>query len=406
MKRRTLMAAAVTAALAASLAQTPVSAQEKPIRIGVPTAVQLQVGRDTQAAVEMAIEDINAKGGVLGRKLEIVMADETELPETGINAIKKLTAEDKVDVMIGGYTSGVTLAQLPHISRAKTIYLGVGAASPAITQRVKKDYDDYKYIFRVGPIHSGHQARQVTTFLSDFVGGQMGYKKVAIVGENAKWVQDLVPILKKGATEAGVDVTFTELFDTKTSDFSPLFSKVRDSGAQFLTVILSHASSDVFAKQWHDSQVPMPYGGIDVKSMDGDFCSRIDGKAISEIAGNFAVSSPITSKTVPFFEAFTKRTQRQPVYTAYFAHDAVNLYAAAVTKAGSTDPDKVIKALEETSYEGIAGIIEFDEMHDVKAGGKHPNLLFAQWRENCDRQVVFPPQLKTADPILPPWLKK
>jgi branched-chain amino acid transport system substrate-binding protein len=150
----------------------------------------------------------------------------------------------------------------------------------------------------------------------------------------------------------------------------------------------------------------MPYGGVDVKSMDGDFCSRIDGKSISEIAGNFAVSAPITSKTVPFFEAFTKRTQRQPVYTAYFAHDAVNLYAQAVAKAGSTEPDKVIKALEQTSYEGIAGLIEFDEMHDVKAGGKHPNLLFAQWREGCKREVVFPKQLRTAEPIMPPWLKK
>ena len=70
---------------------------------------------------QMAIDDINAKGGVLGRKLEMVVADETENPETGISAIKKLTADEKVDVLIGGYTSGVTLAQLPHISAAKTI---------------------------------------------------------------------------------------------------------------------------------------------------------------------------------------------------------------------------------------------------------------------------------------------
>ena len=57
----------------------------------MPTAVQLQVGRDTTAAVEMAIEDINAKGGVLGRKLEMVVADETELPETGINVDRVVT---------------------------------------------------------------------------------------------------------------------------------------------------------------------------------------------------------------------------------------------------------------------------------------------------------------------------
>src|SRR5690606_22395177 len=157
MKRRSVMTSALGAGVFALLAHAPVVvAQQGPIRIGVPTAVQLQVGRDTQDAVQMAIDEVNANGGVLGRKLEMVVADETEKPEAGINAIKKLTAEDKVDVLIGGFTSGVTLAQLPHISRAKTIYLGVGAASPAITQRVAKNYDNYKYIFRVGPINAAH----------------------------------------------------------------------------------------------------------------------------------------------------------------------------------------------------------------------------------------------------------
>ena len=80
---------------------TPASAQQT-IKIGVPTSVQLQVGRDTQNAIKMAIEDINSKGGLVGRKLEMVAADETENPEQGIAAIKKLTADEKVDVLIGG----------------------------------------------------------------------------------------------------------------------------------------------------------------------------------------------------------------------------------------------------------------------------------------------------------------
>jgi len=151
-----LLATASVVSLGALISSAPSSAQQDPIRIGIPTAIQLQVGRDTQNAAKMATDEINAKGGLLGRKLEIVVADETENPEQGIAAIKKLTADEKVDVMIGGYTSGVTLAQLPHISRAKTIYIGVGAASPAITQKVKADYDNYKYIFRAFPINAAH----------------------------------------------------------------------------------------------------------------------------------------------------------------------------------------------------------------------------------------------------------
>jgi branched-chain amino acid transport system substrate-binding protein len=388
------------------VASTPASAQEKTIKIGVPTAMQLQVGRDTQDAIKIAMDEVNAKGGVLGRKLEMTVADETENPETGISAIKKLTADEKADVLIGGYTSGVTLAQLPHISTAKTIYLGVGAASPAITAKVKQDYDKYKYIFRVGPINAAHQARQLVDFVSGMLIGELQYKKIAIIGENAKWVQDLVPILKKGAGEVGADIRMTEFFDASTSDFSPLLSKVRASEAQFLLVILSHASSDTFAKQWYDARVPIPYGGIDVKSMDGDFFDRVGGKAISEVAGNFAVRAPLTTRTVPFFDEFKKRTGRVPVYTAFGAYDAVHAYAQAAESAKSLDTDAVIKALEKTSVVGVAGTMEFDENQDVKAGGKNKNLQFVKWQDKGNRVVLWPKELRTGQFTLPPWMSK
>ncbi|WP_228536283.1 ABC transporter substrate-binding protein [Noviherbaspirillum malthae] len=404
--RMKMRLAAVAMAASLSLVSGLAIGQQKPVKIGVPTAVQLQVGRDTQEAIKIAMDEINAKGGVLGRKLEMVVADETENPETGISAIKKLTADEKADVLIGGYTSGVTLAQLPHISQAKTIYLGIGAASPSITAKVKQDYDNYKYIFRTGPINAAHQARGVVNFISGMLIGEMGYKKIAIVGENAKWVQDLVPVLKKGATEVGAEIKMTEFFDTSTSDFSPLLSKVRSSGAQYLIVILSHASSDTFAKQWHDARVPIPYGGIDVKSQDGDFFDRVGGKSISEIAANFAVRAPLTPKTIPFFDEFQKRTGRVPVYTAFGAYDSVHAYAQAVERANSFETDAVIKALEKTSMPGIGGTLEYDETHDVKAGGKYMNLLFAQWQEKGNRVVVWPKELRTGQVIMPPWMKQ
>lgn len=391
-----------------SLLMAPLASAEdsKPVRIGVPTSVQLQVGRDTLTAVKMAVEEVNKKGGILGRKVEFVSADETENPETGISAIRKLVADEKVDVLIGGYTSGVTLAQLPHISTAKMIYLGVGATSPSITNKVKADYDNYKYIFRVGPINAAHQARGLVDYISNFVIGELGYKKIAIVGENAKWVQDLVPVLTKGAKEVGAEIKLTEMFDTQTSDFSPLLAKVKSSGAQYMIVMVSHGSSDIFAKQWHDAQVPVPYGGIDVKSMDGDFFSRIGGKSISQVAANFAVRAPLTKKTVAFFDEFKKRSPNYPVYTAFFAYDAVLLYADAVKRAGSFDNDKVIKELEKTKHEGIAGEITFDENHDVQTGKGKTNLIFAQWQDKGERAVIYPKELRTGTFILPPWMKK
>jgi len=94
------------------------------------------------------------------------------------------------------------------------------------------------------------------------------------------------------------------------------------------------------------------------------------------------------------------------VYTAFFAYDAIFLYAEAVKRAGSFDTDKVIKELEKTRYEGVAGEITFDESHDVVPGKGKTNLVFVQWQDKGERVVLFPKELRTGNFILPPWMKK
>ena len=380
-------------------------AQAQEIKIGVNAAIQVQAGRDIRDGAQLAVDEINAQGGVLGRNLTLVVADETEDPEKGVSAIKKLISDDKVDVLIGGYTSGVTLAQLPHITRSKTVALTVGAASPAITAGVKKNYKANKYIFRTGVLNSLHLANGVLGYMTGFLHGEMGMKKFAIVGESAKWVQDLLPYLKKGAEDQGLEIVMAETFDTGTTNFSPLLSKVRNSGAEYMVVILSHASSDILAKQWYDARVPIPYGGIDVKSQDTDFFERVGGKSISEVAFNFIVRAPLSEKTLPFFEAFEQRFQREPVYTGAGAYDSVYAYADAVTRAGSVDADAVIEALETIDMPATTGRMQLDESHDLKAGAGLVNLLFVQWQEGGKRAIIWPKEAKTGDYINPPWLQ-
>ncbi|HMN21337.1 MAG TPA: ABC transporter substrate-binding protein [Ottowia sp.] len=378
---------------------------QPPIKIGVNAAIQVQAGRDIRDGAQLAVDEINAKGGVLGRQLAMVVADETEDPEKGISAIKKLIADDKADVLIGGYTSGVTLAQLPHITRAKTLSIVVGAASPAITAKVKQDYETNKYIFRTGVLNSLHLANGVLGYMTGFLHDELGMNKFAIVGESAKWVQDLLPFLKKNAEAKGLEIVLAETFDTGTTNFSPLLSKVKNSGAQYMIVILSHASSDILAKQWYDARVPVPYGGIDVKSQDTDFFERVGGKSISEVAFNFIVRAPLSERTLPFFDAFEQRYKREPVYTGSGAYDAVHAYADAVTRAGSLDTDAVIKALEKIDMPATTGRIQLDDNHDLKGGEGLVNLLFVQWQEGGKRVIVWPKSARTGTYINPPWMQ-
>jgi len=398
-----LLSSCAAAALALIGSATLAVAEEKPIVIGADSPIQLQVGRDTVDALQLAIDEINGKGGVLGRKLQLAVEDETMDPQQGVAAIKKLTADEHVDVLIGGYNSGVTLAQEPHIADAKTIYLGIGSASPSITDFVGKNYKRFKYMFRVNPINAVRQADQLTGFVTGKVKGDLGFNTIAIIGENAKWVQDLTPVLKEGVEKGGVKVAVLELFDPDMSDFSPLLAKVKESGAQYLVVILSHANSDVFVKQWYDAKFPLPIGGIDVKSQDPDFFQRIGGKSISETVSLGILAEPLTPKTMPFWNAFVERYKRPPVYTAPGAYDALYLYAEAVERAKTTDPEMVIPELEKTKYQGTQGTYVFDEHHDVLPGPGLINLLYVQWQPDGKRVIVWPKELANGKMILPPW---
>ena len=133
--------------------------------------------------------------------------------------------------------------------------------------------------------------------------------------------------------------------------------------------MLSHASSDIFAKQWYDSRFPMPYGGIDVKSMDGDFCDRIGGKSVGEMAANFAVRAPLTPKTIPFFDEFKKRTEPLAgLHRVRRQRRGVHLCRSGQAAPRQHRRRRGHQGTREDQLRGHAGHIEFDETHDVKPG--------------------------------------
>lgn len=401
-RRRTLLAIGAIVAAGAPRAW----AQSDAVRIGVPTATQIPLGRDCLDSVQLAVEEINARGGVLGRRLEVVSIDESGSAESAIHAIRKLTENDKVDVLIGGHASAMTLAQLPTIVQSKTLYLSVAGAAPAITQRVSKDYEKYRYVFRVGPLNAAQQAQALADFIAGYVIGEAGLRRVAFLGEDAKWVQDLLPILARSAIAAGGEVRASEVFDPALADFSAVLDKVRNAGTQFLVLIVSQGASDVLVRQWFDQRMPFALGGIDVKSAGADFYRQVGGKAVSQITANLAPPAPVTPKTLSYWDGFTRRSGRSaPMYTGPGAYDAVYVYADAVQRAQTVATEEVIKALEKTDYLGASGRIQFDENHDVRAGPGLLTLAFTQWTERGERAVVWPRELRGARPIAPPWLR-
>src|SRR6202050_494345 len=168
---------------------SPASAESKePIKIGVIAEVQSIAGAATPGGAQIAADEINAKGGVLGRRIEIVTYDNKSSSADSVRAFQRAVSEDKVSAVIASYISEVVLALEPWAARLKMPLITPGAASNEITKAIHNDYDKNKYTFH-GYVTSAAQAQLVCDAAKDLLVDQLKLKNVAIMSEDAGWTR-------------------------------------------------------------------------------------------------------------------------------------------------------------------------------------------------------------------------
>ncbi len=374
------------------------------VKMGILAPVQMPVGHGIMNAAKLATEEINASGGILGKKIELVFGDTESKPEKGVTAMKKLVLEDKVDVLVGEYNSGVALAIQPFLSGYKIVFLSTGVASPDLTNNVKKDYAKNKYYFRY-MVNSDRQTKWAFKFLKEFVNGTLGYKKFAILAENAKWTEDYAPNLKKDLEGAGFEVPFMERFDVDIKDFSPIFSKIKTLNAQWIAQIVSHAASITMVKAWADNK-PAPMGCVDVTSQDAKFWEMTGGACLGEATYNFLARAPLTDKTIPFWDTYEKKFGNKPMYPSGFTYDSVYMLAEIIKQKKSVKSDDIVTGLENISYKGVVHPqTSFDKQsHDLLEG--RYVMPISQWQEGQKQVVFWPDQFKMGSYVKPAWWKQ
>jgi branched-chain amino acid transport system substrate-binding protein len=277
-------------------------------------------------------------------------------------------------------------------------------ASSTLTKLVKENYDKNKYFFRVGILKDQLLAFDMVNFMANYVGKKYGIKKVAILLEKAKWTEGLDQAFTGLFGKFGMEVVMAEFFEIKTNDYSPIFSKVKKSGAQMTIEVHSHVS-EVFIKQYYDQKVPLPVGGIALAAQSSDFWERSGGKCVGEFTSNFIYRIPITPKTIPFWDGYVKRFKDDPLVTATGTYDAIYVYKDAVERAGSFKADKLIPALEKTNYVAALGRIAFEADHDLKYGPDYVAINWAQWQAPGKVVILYPEDRATGTPQFPEWIK-
>lgn len=401
------IASGVVAACPLAFASLPAQAAD-PIRIGVIAEAQAVAGSSIGPAAQLAADEINAKGGVNGRKIEVVVYDDHSSAAEAVRAFQRAVNEDKVNAVIASYISEVVLALEPWSARLKTVMITPGAASDVITQNIAKDYEHNKYTFH-GYLTSSALAGLVCDAAKDLLVDQFKMKSAVIISEDAAWTTPLDAGYESCLPKSGLKVLDHIRFSPDTTDFTPIFNKVEGQKPDVMITGISHVGTQPTV-QWKSQQVPIPMFGISSQATNSTFWKDTNGATEGVLYQ--AVSGPgvaVTPKTLPFVDAYQKKYGNLPSYAGYTSYDEVYMIAEAVKRAGSTDSDKLVDAMEKTDYVGTIGRVAFlpkgdPHVHGLKTGKDHITGLMLQWQDG--KQVnVWPKNLANAQMRFPAFVK-
>ena len=404
--KRILLPALGAAFATALLAGTALAAD--PIRIGVIAEAQAIAGASIPQAAQLAADEINAKGGMDGRKVEIVTYDNKSSSADSVRAFQRAVNEDKVHAVISSYISEVVLALEPWAARLKTPLITPGAASNEITKAIHADYEKNKYTFH-GYLTSAALALSVCDAAKELLVEGMKMKTAVIMSEDAAWTKPLDVGYEECLPKIGLKVLDHIRMSPDTTDFTPIFNKIEASKPDVIITGISHVGVQPTV-QWKSQQVPIPMLGIASQATNSTFWKDTNGATEGVLYQS--VSGPgvaVTSKSVPFADAFQKKFGNFPSYAGYTAYDEVYMIADAVRRAGSTDPDKMVDALEKTDWEGTIGRIQFygkeDQFtHGLRYGKGFITGLVSQWRDG--KQVpVWPKEVASGKIEFPSFIK-
>src|SRR5271170_6468894 len=399
---------AASAALMLALTSPAWSEDQGPIRIGVIAEAQAVAGSSIPQAAQIAADEINAAGGVDGRKIEIVAYDNHSSSAESVRAFQRAVNEDHVNAVIGSYISEVVLALEPWAARLKTVFITPGAASDVITQNIAKDYEHNKYTFH-GYLTSGALAGLVCDAAKDMLVDGLKMKTAVIMSEDAAWTGPLDAGYEACLPKIGLKVLDHIRFSPDTTDFTPIFNKIEGAKPDVIITGISHVGVQPTV-QWKNQQVPIPMFGIAAQATNSTFGKDTNDASEGVIyQGVSGPAVPVTPKSVPFTTAFNKKFGNFPSYAGYTSYDEVYYIADAVKRAGSTDADKLVDALEKTDWEGTIGRVQFygkDDpfTHSIKYGPGLITGLMLQWQDG-EQVSVWPKEVAKAKMKFPSFVK-
>jgi len=362
-----------------------VALAQEPILIGAvgplsqPGAVQ--AGLDMRWAVETAVADVNAAGGVLGRPLQIIFYDTQNQPNVAASVAERLVSEDRVVAVVGEYHSGAALAQIPVYTRAGIPAVFSEVWSDAITGGDPNDPNlppNPPTIFRIAPTSSYAGA-----FLSDWLLNGLKVQKVIQIYEATDFGLSQASALRSQLEPAGVELVQIQV-ELNQPDYSAILLRLAQQHGDADAVVFDVTGESSYVVEQNAFEVGLVGRGtvpvVNQVAQNADAFWRAvpdgAGSAFQFVGLAPAFYNDLTRLVAERYEAAFGEPPKVWVFEAY---DSVRLVADAIERAGSTDPEAIVRALETTSFEGAQGTYSFPYGSHNPVPEGEPSWLWHQW---------------------------
>ncbi len=361
----------------------------------------VQTGESLRDGMKVAVEELNASGGLLGKKVELIIEDTSGVPEKGVAAFERLTTKENVVAITGSAHSAVCAAVGPVAHKYALSFVAGECWSDNVTGAQIPE------VFRITVANS-----LVYSVAADWVKA-VGFKHVAIIGENSDWGLGVIDVFKKNLEGTGAKVTsFTA--ERTVTDFTPQLLQLKRADPQPDLLIAGFTGAGLLQmlRQAYDldlapsKKTAIFAAGADV--LEPEFWKTM-GKDGVYVIGNPAglPGKPDTALSRSFGAAYQKATGRPANAVAMEGYDGVMVIAEAIKAAGSADRGKITEALRALKWEGTRGTI-------YCPAKKEPAWAFQQWPEvpifviQYDQpeqlpenaQILWPRNLATSDKLL------
>ena len=320
------------------------------------------LGKDNENCAKMAVEELNAKGVMIGGKkvkLELVLEDDAGDPKQGTAVAQKL-ADMKVSGVIGHLNSGTSIPASKIYSAAGIPQISPSATNPAFTRA------GYKTTFRVvaDDVHLGGT-------LGRYAVSTLKGKSIAVIDDRTAYGQGVAEEFVKAVKKAGGNIVGQEFTTDKATDFMPILTTLKGKNPDVIFFGGMDAVAGPMMRQMKNLGIKSKFMGGDgictseLAKLAGD--GMADGQVVCAEAGG--VEGAQKAGLDKFNADFKKKFKVDVQVYAPYVYDAVNVMVAAMVKAGSSEPAKYLPVLAKTEgYKGVTGTIAFDEKGDVKNG--------------------------------------